>query len=346
LRETRISGRHRRRNELQRDRLIQREVVSPVPLARAAAPEQRDEPVAAGDNRASANEVVDGVDGPVTAVVSAPVMNGSNVGSFGERVTRRLASGNGDLGIRLPAGYTPSVQLLVSVRDAEEARAALAGGADIVDAKEPGSGALGAVSVDALRAIVAAVGNRRPVTAALGDAANEQAIERDAAAFGAAGATTIKAGFAGIADGRTIEMLLAAARHGTGADVIAVAYADYVGAASANPRDVLEAAARAGAAGILIDTADKAGPGLLDLMSLAALTRLVSQARAEGLLVALAGRLTIDDLLPVRDAGAHVAGVRGAACDGGRLGRIAADRIRLLRRRLQHGIDDRMGGCP
>jgi (5-formylfuran-3-yl)methyl phosphate synthase len=239
------------------------------------------------------------------------------------------------LGIRLAAGYTPRVQLLVSVRGVEEARAALAGDADIIDAKEPGSGALGAVSVDVLRTIVAAVGNRRPVTAALGDATNERAIEGDATAFAEAGATMVKVGFAGIADGRTIEKLIAAARRGS-ANVIAVSYADYAAAESAPPRTVLEAAARAGAAGILIDTADKTGPGLLGLVPLGTLRRLVWQARDGGLLVALAGQLTTDDLLIVRDAGAHVAGVRGAACDGGRLGRITADRVRLLREQLRY----------
>jgi hypothetical protein len=33
----------------------------------------------------------------------------------------------------------------------------------------------------------------------------------------------------------------------------------------------------------------------------------------------------------VRDTGADIAGVRGAACDGGRAGRVAAHRVALLR---------------
>jgi uncharacterized protein (UPF0264 family) len=32
----------------------------------------------------------------------------------------------------------------------------------------------------------------------------------------------------------------------------------------------------------------------------------------------------------VRDAGADIAGVRGAACENGRTGRVSADRVRLL----------------
>jgi uncharacterized protein (UPF0264 family) len=49
------------------------------------------------------------------------------------------------------------------------------------------------------------------------------------------------------------------------------------------------------------------------------------------LLVALAGKLTADDLAFVRDAGADIAGVRGAACDGGRTGRVSSDKVALLR---------------
>ena len=43
------------------------------------------------------------------------------------------------------------MRLLVSVRSAAEARAALSGGADIIDAKEPSLGSLGAVGPLALR---------------------------------------------------------------------------------------------------------------------------------------------------------------------------------------------------
>ena len=47
------------------------------------------------------------------------------------------------------------MRLLVSVRSAEEVAAALAGGADIIDAKEPARGSLGAVTATVLSAIAA-----------------------------------------------------------------------------------------------------------------------------------------------------------------------------------------------
>jgi len=225
-----------------------------------------------------------------------------------------------------------SVRLLVSVRDADESRAALAGGADIIDAKEPSAGALGAVDLFTLQDIVAAVGAVRPVTAALGDAACTSTVGRLAREYAHAGATLVKIGFAGVTSRRDAAALIAAARDGAAgrAGVIATAYADAGHVGSLDPQVMLDAAAASGAAGVLLDTANKQGPGLLGLMPPAALQAWVDVARDAGLLVALAGRLTLSDLDVVLDSGADVVGVRGAACDNGRTGRVTADRVRAL----------------
>src|ERR1700730_10562738 len=89
---------------------------------------------------------------------------------------------------------TSSLRLLVSVASAAEASAALAGGADVIDAKDPGAGALGAVSLHVFRDIHARVFGERPVTAALGDAADVDDVERVARAFALAGARLVKVG--------------------------------------------------------------------------------------------------------------------------------------------------------
>src|SRR5256886_15471281 len=79
------------------------------------------------------------------------------------------------------------MRLLVSVRGPVEARAALAGGADVIDAKDPARGALGAVSAERLAAIRRTGGAVRPVSAALGDARDEGAGGAAAAAAAGAG---------------------------------------------------------------------------------------------------------------------------------------------------------------
>ena len=93
----------------------------------------------------------------------------------------------------------------------------------------------------------------------------------------------------------------------------------------------MDIAARAGAAGVLLDTFDKRRGGLRDLVAPHALGAWVATAHDAGLFVALAGKLTASDLPFVRDAGADIAGVRGAACDGGRDGHVTTARVRALR---------------
>jgi uncharacterized protein (UPF0264 family) len=229
------------------------------------------------------------------------------------------------------------VRLLVSVANAAEASAALAGGADVIDAKNPHDGALGAVSLDVLREIHGTVAGARLVTAAIGDAGDELEIERVAGAFAAAGAALVKVGCAGITSPSRVQALIRAAvvgarkgSDGTGG-VVAVAYADADRVSGLDASAFIDAAARAGATGVLLDTADKDGPGLRGLIAPAALATWVTAAHDAGLLVALAGKLSADDLAFVRDAGADIAGVRGAACEGGRTGRVSADKVRVLR---------------
>lgn len=244
------------------------------------------------------------------------------------------------------------MKLLVSVRSAEEALAARAGGADIIDAKDPGAGVLGAVTLDVMRTIRLAVGDARPVTAALGDAEDEEALERAAGAFAGAGAALVKVGLAGITSATRAASLIAAAVRGARAGlassgVIAVAYADADGPGRMTLDALVDLAAHAGAEGVLVDTAQKHGPGLRELLPSAALAAWARRARDAGLLVAMAGRLAARDLAWVRDAGADVAGVRGAACDAGRLGRVSERKVRemsLLCR--NHPVDEPRRGDP
>lgn len=228
------------------------------------------------------------------------------------------------------------MQLLVSAATDADARAALDGGADIVDAKDPAAGALGAVAPDTLRAIVRAVGRVRPVGAALGDAANEDDTERAAREAVLAGATYVKFGFAGVGDPRRVARLLAAAVRGAGGAgrVVATAYGDWGRVGAVEPFALVECAARAGAHGVLMDTALKSEPPLLALLATDELARWTAAGRDASLLVALAGRLSLGDIAAVRDLGADVAGVRGAACVGGRGGRVSATLVRALHQAL------------
>ena len=90
------------------------------------------------------------------------------------------------------------MQLLISVAGPAEARAALRGGADVIDAKDPRRGALGPVSLQRLAAIRAAVAGARPLSAAVGDATSEDAVAGAVAAAQSVGVAFVKLGLAGV----------------------------------------------------------------------------------------------------------------------------------------------------
>jgi uncharacterized protein (UPF0264 family) len=223
------------------------------------------------------------------------------------------------------------MRLLVSVAGPDDARAALAGGADVIDAKDPGRGALGPVSADALAAIRRTVGPARPVSAALGDARAADAIERAARAVARVGLAFVKVGFAGVTDAARAREFGAAVQRGAGpgTGVVLVAYADWRRAASLAPARVVAVAAELGAAGVLLDTAYKDTP-LFALESPDGVGAWVDAAHAGGLFAALAGSLTGPDFATARALDADVVGVRGAACRGGRRGPVSQARVAAL----------------
>jgi uncharacterized protein (UPF0264 family) len=227
----------------------------------------------------------------------------------------------------------------VSVVDADEARAAAAAGADIVDVKNPAEGSLGAPSPGVIEAVRATVPADLPVSAAIGDMPNLPGTAA-LAALGAArsGATFVKVGLWGVSTEEEAIALLRAVGDGAagvpGAVVVAAAYADArrVTPAPLAPQLLPRVARAAGVGVCLLDTAIKDGRGLLDWLTPDELSSLVAEGHAAGVQVALAGALRADDLPAVRATGADIAGVRSAACgDGRRTGPLEAARVRALR---------------
>jgi len=222
------------------------------------------------------------------------------------------------------------MRLLISVRNASEASAALAGGADIIDAKEPLNGPLGAVSSDVLHEIAVAVGNAAPVSAALGDICEDE-VEDRAVAARQAGVAFVKVGFAGMRGRQGLEEdVLTLAQVARPPALVLVAYADFDVADAPPPAEIVTLASHIGPAGILLDTYDKDGAGLTSLMHACTLATFVSRAKASGRFVAIAGKLTLEDIETMHDIGPDVIGLRGAACDGGRSGIVTSARVRAL----------------
>ena len=234
------------------------------------------------------------------------------------------------------------MQLLVSVRSAAEVPAALVGGVDIIDAKEPGRGSLGPVSAATLAEILAQVPDGHAVSVALGDiaAAGELSHVLDSLDLPTRPAPTfLKLGFAGVTSPEVVRRLLStavefAADRPSPPLIVAVAYADASRAETLSPELVCRCAHDAGASGVLVDTYIKDGAGLLQWLSPPGLVGWVANVRRAGLLSAVAGGLRADDVAMVGVASPDVIGFRGAACDGGRSGELSAQRVAGLRRQL------------
>jgi uncharacterized protein (UPF0264 family) len=203
----------------------------------------------------------------------------------------------------------PRVRMLASVRSAEEALFAVQAGADLIDAKEPSHGALGAVLPETLRAIVDTVGGRRPVSATVGDLPLEpDSLARVARRNADSGVDFVKIGLFEQPFDPTIQALPEAA---PGVRLIAVLFAD-----RSPPLQVAGRLAAAGWHGVMLDTANKDGGSLRDWTDPDWLADFVRQARAAGLLVGLAGSLRDDDVRPLAGLRPDYLGFRGALCAG------------------------------
>ncbi len=219
--------------------------------------------------------------------------------------------------------------LLVSVRDAAEARSALAGGVDILDVKEPRRGALGAAEPGVWRQVLDVCRGRVPASAALGELDEAEAAGDLQNLQGFDYAKIGLAGCANLPDwpARWARLL---ARLPRSVAPVAVVYADWQACESPSPGEVIQAGAAQACQAILFDTWDKQQGNLLDHLSLAALAGWQASSQRHGMQVVLAGSLDASTIRRVWSLGADYLAVRGAACAGTRTGRIDERRVRHL----------------
>ncbi|NIL96900.1 MAG: hypothetical protein GTO53_05345 [Planctomycetales bacterium] len=229
--------------------------------------------------------------------------------------------------------------LLISVCDADEAQLALEGGADLIDVKQPRGGALGAPSPRALAAVSRTVRGRVPLSVAMGELG--ESVDRSSL-LSIRGVVFAKVGLAEAgADWRQRWMSLIA-QFPPHVQPVAVAYADQARARSPSPEEVLAVAARVGCQALLVDTYCKDGGGLLDWMPLRDLGDLLKEAQDLGLLAVVAGSLDVLAVERVLKLQPDYVAVRGAACAGGRTGRVELKRVRRLAGMVRAATVDRL----
>ncbi|MGL4397062.1 MAG: (5-formylfuran-3-yl)methyl phosphate synthase [Hyphomicrobium sp.] len=216
---------------------------------------------------------------------------------------------------------------LASVTSASEAEIALAGGANIIDCKDPASGALGALPHETIVDVCRAVAGRVLVSATIGDMDADATVMVPAAeGIAATGVDLVKCGFVSDdASAVSAVSALGTARLGT-ARLVAVLMADRI-----TSFDLIAPLARAGFAAVMLDTADKGQGALTDVMDAARLAAFVDVARRHRMISGLAGALRLAHIADIVGHGPDVIGFRGALCDGGRVGVLSAERVATVR---------------
>lgn len=212
------------------------------------------------------------------------------------------------------------MKLLISPMNEKEASQAIAGGADIIDVKNPKEGALGANYPWVIKRIKEITPKNIEVSCTLGEVGNLPG-SISLAALGAAslGVDYIKVGLYGIKTPQEAIFLLQnasrAAKECNPKIKVAVAgYADAERIGAINPLLIPEIAHKSQVDVAMIDTSVKDGKNLFDYLTVEQLKGFVNSAHGFGLEAALAGSLRKQDLPIVYGLGADIAGLRGAAC--------------------------------
>ncbi|MBP0614661.1 (5-formylfuran-3-yl)methyl phosphate synthase [Jiella mangrovi] len=220
-------------------------------------------------------------------------------------------------------------KLLASVTGPGEAEAALAGGADIIDLKDPAQGALGAVAPAVLAATIEQVAGRRPVSAVAGDLPMVPDVvvravrERREADF-------VKIGFFPARREERLAVISALGEIARDIRLVAVFFAD------GDPDlTLLPDLAQAGFHGAMIDTIGKrqgagAASGLLSALTFAMVARFVRSAREHGLMTGLAGSLEAPDVPRLLVLEPDYLGFRGALTCGARSDSIDENKVRRM----------------
>jgi (5-formylfuran-3-yl)methyl phosphate synthase len=207
---------------------------------------------------------------------------------------------------------TPKLtRLLVSVRSAAEAEICLRSGVDWIDVKEPSAGSLGAPALQIAQTIANCLRDFPHRSVALGELAT---LNRDSAIELSKLFPVAKVGLSQTSLGNQWRRGLDSLAEQIGAQLVAVAYADWKECHSPSPESVLDWACSNSSQFMLIDTYFKNGKTLVDHLSVKQLEELVFSAQESCVGVVLAGSLSPQAFAAIRHIPCSAFAVRGAVC--------------------------------
>lgn len=219
--------------------------------------------------------------------------------------------------------------MLASVNSLDEAMSVMRAEVDIIDLKEPKVGALGALPVDAVKAIVAAVNGRCRTSATIGDLPLYPDLVYSAArVMSETGVDYVKIGF--FPDGDIFGVLAQLAEIAAHQRLIAVLFAD------TQPDLKLIAQVKSAAFhGVMLDTLDKSNGSLTRLMPLSEIEKFITIAKAQQLICGLAGSLKEEDITALLPFQPDYLGFRGALCEqSDRTGLISILKVEKIRKAI------------
>lgn len=220
-------------------------------------------------------------------------------------------------------------KLLVSVRTVEEAKSAASGGADWIDVKEPQNGALGRADPQTLLSIADEIYGTAPLSAALGEISNwnhGKTFNHPLKPY-----NLVKIGLANSINTFISEKVkIISEEINKPFNQFALAgYADHDRAGSPPPHELPPLCAQIGIPYLLIDTHIKDSTHLFDWLDETALIALEKTCKSHHVKLALAGRISLDQIESLKNISPEIVGVRSSVCqDGKRSLSISAERVR------------------
>lgn len=220
--------------------------------------------------------------------------------------------------------------MLASVTSIAEAEIVLNEGVDILDLKNPHEGALGALDIDTLKAIVASVNGAIPISATVGDiASNDPGLLKTIYQVAETGVDIVKVGlFSNTVNESFLHTIQQVVKQEI--RIVVVLFAeDYI--ALETYKDLLQA----GITGIMLDTKNKNEKRLPDILKLNVLKHFVNTTKEHNLISGLAGSLQYEDVKSLLSLEPDYLGFRGALCQNeSRVNKIDRNKVSKIRKAI------------
>lgn len=202
-------------------------------------------------------------------------------------------------------------QLLISVKNVEEALHAMYAGTSIIDLKDPAVGALGALPIDEAKKILAVLEQQVLTSATVGEGhGNIDALVADIKRYADIGVNVVKIG---VSELFTNKQFFVEMRQLTlqGIKLVAVFFADKLMDLALIPK-----MQTAGFYGAMIDTQQKGHP-LVELQAIHELKKFTVISKQHHLISGLAGSVGLQHLTSLIALNPDFIGMRGGVCDEG-----------------------------